>query len=84
MVDMAEPDDSGELLTLRRKPRFTGWFQIAWRFLAVAGLIGILVLFHWRSVFGAISNSLTRSTSAQPTILPSALSMTVASSLPLL
>ena len=44
---MPEGDDSGELLTLRRKPRFTGWFQIAWRFLAVAGLIGVLVLFHW-------------------------------------
>jgi voltage-gated potassium channel len=44
---MVEGDDSSELLVLRRKPRFAGWFQIAWRFMAVAGLIGILVLFHW-------------------------------------
>jgi len=41
------PDVAEELLTLRRKPRFTGWFQIAWRFAAVVGLISILILFHW-------------------------------------
>ena len=39
--------DNSELLTLRRKPRITGWFQLAWRFAAVAGLLGILVGFHW-------------------------------------
>jgi voltage-gated potassium channel len=36
-----------ELLTLRRKPRLTGWFQLGWRIAAVAALIGILILFHW-------------------------------------
>ncbi len=44
---MAVDYDSSELLMLRRRPRFSGWFQIAWRFAAVVGLIGILVLFHW-------------------------------------
>lgn len=36
-----------ELLTLRRKSRITGWFQLAWRIAAVIALIGILILFHW-------------------------------------
>ena len=36
-----------ELLTLRRKSRITGWFQLAWRLAAVVALIGILILFHW-------------------------------------
>ena len=36
-----------ELLTLRRKSRITGWFQLAWRLGAVVALIGILILFHW-------------------------------------
>jgi voltage-gated potassium channel len=36
-----------ELLTLRRKSRITGWFQLGWRIAAAVGLIGILVLFHW-------------------------------------
>jgi len=37
----------GELLTLRRRSRITGWFQLAWRVTAVIALLGILVLFHW-------------------------------------
>lgn len=36
-----------ELLTLRRKSRITGWFQLGWRIAAVIALIGILILFHW-------------------------------------
>ena len=36
-----------ELLTLRRKPRITGWLEIAWRAAALTSLIGILLLFHW-------------------------------------
>jgi voltage-gated potassium channel len=40
----SEPKD---LLVLRRKPRLTGWFGLAWRIAAVVGLIGFLILFHW-------------------------------------
>ena len=36
-----------ELLTLRRRSRITGWFQLGWRIAAAVGLIGILILFHW-------------------------------------
>jgi voltage-gated potassium channel len=36
-----------ELLTLRRKSRITGWFQLGWRIGSAIGLIGILILFHW-------------------------------------
>ena len=36
-----------ELLTLRRKPRITGWGEVAWRVAAVTALVGILLLFHW-------------------------------------
>ena len=36
-----------DLLTLRRKSRITGWFQLGWRIAAATGLIGILILFHW-------------------------------------
>jgi voltage-gated potassium channel len=36
-----------DLLTLKRKSRITGWFQLAWRIAAAAILIGILILFHW-------------------------------------
>ena len=36
-----------ELLTLRRKSRITGWFQLGWRIAAVITLIGTLILFHW-------------------------------------
>ncbi len=36
-----------ELLTLRRKSRITGWFQLGWRIAAAVGLLGILILFHW-------------------------------------
>ena len=40
------PDDDG-LLTLRRRSRITGWFQLGWRIAAATALIGILILFHW-------------------------------------
>lgn len=40
------PDDE-DLLTLRRRSRITGWFQLGWRVLAALALIGILILFHW-------------------------------------
>ena len=36
-----------DLLTLRRRSRITGWFQLAWRIGAVIALIGVLILFHW-------------------------------------
>ena len=36
-----------ELLTLRRRPRITGWLEVAWRVAALVFLIGILLLFHW-------------------------------------
>lgn len=36
-----------ELLTLRRKSRIAGWFQLGWRIAAAIALIGILILFHW-------------------------------------
>ena len=36
-----------ELLTLRRKPRITGWGEVAWRVAAVTLLVGVLLLFHW-------------------------------------
>lgn len=36
-----------QLLTLRRKSRITGWFQIGWRIAAVFALIGLLILIHW-------------------------------------
>ena len=36
-----------ELLTLRRRPRITGWLDVGWRIAALVFLIGILLLFHW-------------------------------------
>ena len=36
-----------DLLTLRRRSRITGWFQLGWRIAAAVALIGILILFHW-------------------------------------
>lgn len=44
---MAADKETSELLVLRRKPRVTGWFGLAWRIAAVFGLIGFLVVFHW-------------------------------------
>ena len=38
---------TSELLLLRRKPRFSGWFGLAWRIAAVLGLIVFLIAFHW-------------------------------------
>lgn len=35
------------LLTLRRKSRLSGWFQLGWRIGAVGALIGLLILVHW-------------------------------------
>lgn len=32
---------------LRRKPRIRGWYSLGWRVAAAAGLLGLLVLFHW-------------------------------------
>ena len=39
--------DEEDLLTLRRRSRITGWFQLGWRIAAAVALIGILILFHW-------------------------------------
>lgn len=36
-----------ELLTLRRRSRIKGWFQLGWRIAAVVALLGTLMLFHW-------------------------------------
>lgn len=36
-----------ELLTLRRRSRITGWFQLGWRIGACVALIAFLILFHW-------------------------------------
>ena len=44
---MPDPHPAGELLVLRRKSRMTGWLAIAWRVMAVVGLIAFLILFHW-------------------------------------
>jgi voltage-gated potassium channel len=41
-----------ELLTLRRKPRITGWGEIAWRVAAIVFLSGIMLLFHWLERYG--------------------------------
>ena len=41
------PDTADELLVLRRKPRIRGWYGLGWRLGAAAGLLGLLVLFHW-------------------------------------
>lgn len=38
---------TSDLLMMRRKPRITGWFGLAWRIAAVVGLFGFLVLVHW-------------------------------------
>jgi voltage-gated potassium channel Kch len=47
-VTMAiERDDSGELLVLRRKPKITGWLSLGWRVIAMAFLLGLLILIHW-------------------------------------
>lgn len=40
------PDDE-DLLTLRRRSRVRGWFQLGWRVAFAMGLLGILILFHW-------------------------------------
>jgi len=44
---MAAADDSSDLLVLRRKPRFTGWLGLGWRFAAMVFLLGLLILIHW-------------------------------------
>jgi voltage-gated potassium channel len=36
-----------ELLTLRRRPRITGWLEVGWRVAAIVALLGLLLLFHW-------------------------------------
>jgi voltage-gated potassium channel len=44
---MPTPGPSDDLLVLRRKPRITGWLSLGWRFVAMAALLGILILIHW-------------------------------------
>ncbi len=39
--------NSDDLLVLRRRPRITGWQGLGWRFAAMAGLLGLLILIHW-------------------------------------
>ena len=36
-----------ELLTLKRRPRITGWGEVVWRVAAIVLLSGIMLLFHW-------------------------------------
>jgi voltage-gated potassium channel len=44
---MAVPNDTGDLLILRRKPRLTGWLGLGWRLAAMIFLLGLLILIHW-------------------------------------
>ena len=44
---MATPTPTEELLVLRRRPRITGWLSLGWRLVAMAALLGILILIHW-------------------------------------
>ena len=53
---MPRPKESSDYLLLRRSSRVTGWFALVWRLLAVVGLIGILVLFHWLERHGLRDN----------------------------
>lgn len=39
--------NSSDLLVLRRRPRITGWQGLGWRFAAMVGLLGLLILIHW-------------------------------------
>jgi voltage-gated potassium channel len=43
MSRVAPPDQ----ITLRRKPRISGWASIAWRVGAVFGLLGFAIAVHW-------------------------------------
>src|SRR5688500_14617624 len=36
-----------DLLTLKRKPRISGWLEVAWRVAAIVALLAVLLLFHW-------------------------------------
>ena len=44
---MAVPNDTSDLLILRRKPRLTGWLGLGWRLAAMIFLLGLLILIHW-------------------------------------
>ena len=46
-MEIQRDEDSGELLVLRRKPKITGWLSLGWRLIAMAALLGILILIHW-------------------------------------
>ena len=41
------PAEYEELLTLKRRRKITGWGEVIWRVVALASLIGILLLVHW-------------------------------------
>ena len=41
------PGVDEELLTLKRRPRITGWLEVGWRVAAIIALLAILLLFHW-------------------------------------
>ena len=41
------PDADQDLLTLKRRPRITGWLEVGWRVAAIVALLGLLLLFHW-------------------------------------
>ena len=53
---MAAAKDKSDRLLLRRKARVTGWLALVWRLVAVVGLIGILILFHWLERHGLRDN----------------------------
>lgn len=44
---MPAPHAAAELLLLRGGSRRAAWFALTWRIAAVAGLIGVLIFFHW-------------------------------------
>lgn len=41
------PSKGPHHMTLRRKPRVTGWAAVAWRIGAVLAILGFIILFHW-------------------------------------
>ncbi len=41
------PELSGEAMTIKRKPRVTGWMAIVWRAVLLISLLALMVIVHW-------------------------------------
>jgi len=41
------PDVSSEAITIKRKPRITGWMAIVWRAVLLISLLALMVIVHW-------------------------------------